>query len=1047
MDIVSEKGKGGEQVKPLALYVLGPFHLTRQGMPITAFRSDKVRALLVYLVLEHDRPHRRDELAGLLWPEMSDEAARRNLRLSLHRLRQTLGDDEKSAFFDLTRDTVQCRLETIWVDALAFEEMLMAVQRHPHEAVERCDACAEHLTRAVDLYRGDFLQGFLLKDTLPFSEWVAMRRERWHYLAVKALFWLSEYHRCHGRFDDARRYAQRQLELEPWREEAHRQIMDVLARLGDVSAALAQYETCCRVLAEEFGVAPDEQTLRLYRRIRQMRRAPSPPLPTRFTSFVGRKRELAWLGERLNDPHTRLVTITGPPGVGKTRLALEAAATHAAAFLNGVCFVPLADVHTPERLEEVLAEGLGCDGGQRGTAHEQVLRFLREREMLLILDNFEGLLAAPEDRRRKVVRILEDIAKHASAVKVLVTSREPLHLSWEWVLRLEGLRCAPETAQVDEVDVLTSPAGRLFTERARQAQWGFDPQQEAVHIAHICRLVEGLPLGLELAAAWLDRLSCREIADRLQYHLDFLVAPFQDVEERHRSLRAAFESSWQLLSSDQQRALRRLAVFAGEFTVGAAREVAGVPAAVLEVLADKSLLHRPASGRYGMHEMVRAFAREKLHAVPDEAEDIARRHSRYYAHLLHARVNDLRGARQGQALDEIRQEWPDVRAAWAWAAGHRDEETVLAALEGLYHFLELSGRFREGAEMFAQAIESLSQAGLFDGQETFERLWVRLLVRYGWFMWRLCRYREAQEVLHQGVELARRWQETQEEAFALGALGLVLHNTGEYQLARRYYERSLDLYRSNGDLWGIGRALSRYGLLLYTLGEWEQARDLFEEGVRIAKQTGEQRGMAFFWAYLGLVNCDLGRHEIAVEQCETALERCRQTGDEYGVALSLAYLGRALSHLGQHARARQVLEEALDHFRELGDDHAVAYTMTQLGEACRLAGNANAARQWHKRSLDAYRAVKSYGGMAEALGYLGHLAFTQGQPGKARYYFHQSFGLLAHHPDAQPRLAQFARRWAKAWQSLRYTPFATVWQTQGRFTLHHELKNTNSARK
>lgn len=716
-------------MKPLALYVLGPFHLTRQGMPITAFRSDKVRALLVYLALEHDRPHRRDELASLLWPEMSDEAARRNLRLSLHRLRQTLGDDEASALFNLTRDTVQCRLKTIWVDALAFEEMLTSVRRHPHEAVEKCDVCAKHLTRAVDLYRGDFLQGFILKDTLPFSEWVAVQRERWHYLAVKALFWLAEYHRRRGRFDDACRYAQRQLELEPWREEAHRQLMDVLARLGDVSAALAQYEACCHVLAEEFGVAPDEETQRLYRRIRQMRRAPSPSLPTQFTSFVGREREMAWLGERLNDPHTRLVTVVGPPGVGKTRLALEAAATHAAAFLNGVCFVPLADVHTPEHLEDVLAERLGCDGGRRGTARDQVLRCLHEREMLLILDNFEGLLAAPDDRHREVVRILEDIAQHASAIKVLITSREPLHVSWEWVLRLEGLRCASEAAQADEGGVLMSPAGRLFTKRAQQVYWDFDPQQEAPHIARICRLVEGLPLGLELAAAWLDRLSCREIADRLQHHLDFLEAPFQDVEERHRSLRAAFESSWQLLSPDQQRALRRLAVFVGEFTVGAAREVAEVPAAVLEVLADKSLLYRTASGRYGMHEMVRTFAREKLHAVPTEVEDVARRHSRYYAHLFHARVNDLRGAKQGQALDVIRQEWPNVRAAWAWAIGHRNEETILAALEGLYHFLELSGRFREGAEMLGQALENISQADPFARQETFERLRTHLLVR------------------------------------------------------------------------------------------------------------------------------------------------------------------------------------------------------------------------------------------------------------------------------------------------------------------------------
>ena len=1014
-------------MKQLALYVLGPFHVTRQGVPIADFRSDKVRALLAYLALERDRPRRRDELASLLWPDVPDQVARRNLRLSLHRLRRALDDEEeRSAFFEITRDTVQCRPDVIWVDALAFEELVIAVRRHAHEAIESCHACAERLTKAVELYRGDFLEGFFLKDCLAFSEWVALRRERWHALAVMALFWLAEYHRRRGHLETAQHYARRQLELEPWREEAHRQLMDILARLGQISAALAQYEACCRVLAEEFGVEPDERTQHLYRRIRRLRRQRVPnALPSRPTSFVGRERELAWLSERLTDPRARLITVVGPPGVGKTRLALEAAARHAFAFLHGVCFVSLAGEQAPERLLDLLSDRLDCGGQHRRTSRQQVFRFLREREMLLLLDNFEDLLAAPGHPRQEIAKILEALFQQAPNVKVLVTSREPLRLRWEWLLRLEGLKCPPESPKRTgdvESDVLASPAGRLFVARAQQVRWDFDPRGEARHVARICRLVEGLPLGIELAAAWLDRLSCREVADRLQHHLSSLATPFADVEERHRSLWAAFESSWHLLSPDQQQAFCRLAVFAGSFTARAAREVAGISEAMLATLADKSLLRRLSPHRYRMHELLRAFAREKLHAVAGEAEDMARRYRHYYAGFLQARVSDLQGARQKEALDEIREEWTNVRAAWTGAVTSGDADAVRTALEGMYHFLELSGRFREGAELFGQAGAAFAPAPPSPTDQVARRLWEQLLVRQGWFLWRLGRYAEAREILQRGVNLARQRQDEREEALALGALGLVFHNTGEYQQARRCYERSLALYRRREDVWGTGRALARYGLLLYTLGEWERARDVFEEGLEIAHRTGEQRGAAFFSAYLGLVNGDLGQHLRAVEQCEAALERCRQTGDEYGVALCLAYLGRALSHLGRHGQAQQTLDEALDRFRELGDGHAVAYTMTQLGEACRLAGDADAARQWFERSLAAYRELDSHGGMAEVLGFMGHLAFTQGHANEARRFFQRSFDLLADHPDAGPRLAQFARRWGEVWRALQCTP-------------------------
>ncbi|RME44821.1 MAG: SARP family transcriptional regulator, partial [Chloroflexi bacterium] len=351
-------------MRQLSLYLLGPYHVILDGAPVTEFRSDKVRALLAYLAVEADRPHRRDALAGLLWPDVPDRTARKNLRLTLHRLRDALDDLEtESAYFRITRETIQVRPAAIWVDAVAFAGLIAACQNHDHRHVETCAACAERLAEAAALYRGDFLQGFFLDDCLAFSEWVLLKREALHRQALPALSHLAEYHRRRGEMKQAQVYATRQLELEPWREEAHRQLMDILARSGEVCAALAQFETCRRVLAVELDIEPDDETVRLYQRIRATRGRPHHNLPPQVTPFVGRDDELARIAELLADPDCRLLTIVGPGGIGKSRLAVQAAQMladeHARRFLEGVAYVPLAGVESPAVLPSAIAEALG----------------------------------------------------------------------------------------------------------------------------------------------------------------------------------------------------------------------------------------------------------------------------------------------------------------------------------------------------------------------------------------------------------------------------------------------------------------------------------------------------------------------------------------------------------------------------------------------------------------------------------------------------------------------------------------------------------------
>ncbi len=1015
----------------LSVYLLGTYHVVCRGQPVHEFRSDKARALLAYLALECDRPHRRETLAALFWPDVPDEVARRNLRLTLHRLRHTLGDlGPKSTFFHITRETVQCQPGAVWVDAVAFAQLVDAVQNHAHEHSDMCNLCVERLTQAAALYRGDFLEGFVLEDNLAFAEWTILKRERWHRMALCLMHRLTDYYRRRGQLDRARKYARRQLELEPWREEAHRQLMDILARSGEISAALAQYETCRRVLAEELNVGPDVETERLYRRIRRAREGPRHNLPAPDTSFVGRMREMEQIYHLLTTPSCRLVTILGAPGIGKTRLALEVAAKLTSRFLNGVWFVSLAGVRLPDDLATAIAQSLGITLHGHRPPEEQLLTYLRDQELLLVLDNFEHLLASSQrtgTSEHEALVLVKKILQQARDVKFLVTSRQRLRLQGEWVVEIRGLPYpafqpegwsnaqTPSPNLLTRADVPAYPAVQLFLARARQARWDFAPEEEWRAIVRICQLVEGLPLGIELAAAWVRHFSCQEIVQRIHQSLDFLSTSLEDVPERHVSLRAACEHSWRLLSPDEQKAFRRLSVFVGSFSAEAAAFVVDAPAEVLRALTDKSLLHRAHSGRYRMHELVREFAALKLRAAPDEAIMVRDRHARYYATYMQAHVNALKGEGQLAALDRLQEEIDNLRVAWMWAVDRRDEALVSQAMEGLFHFYELRGNFHEGERVFRLAAEAFAPVN--SRPDTPEGapggyLHAKLLIRQGWFCWRLARYDVGKAVLLRGLSLIPK-DEKGEMALGLGALGLIYHNKGAYEDALRCYTHSLALYQTLEEPWGLVRAHSRLGLFFYTLGYFEEAKQRFEAALALAESIGERRGMAFARAYLGLITCALGQHVEAKGHCEAALHLCRQSQDPYGVALSMAYLGRALGHLREDEEARHVLGEARALFQDLGDRHGEAFVLTQLGEAARLAGDYTEAWQWYEKGLELYRELDSCGGMAEVAGYLGCVALLHGQCVEARRFFRQSMTAIQKMPNARFMKRLLRQRWKR----------------------------------
>jgi DNA-binding SARP family transcriptional activator len=507
--------------------LFGTARVILEGEPVTGFESDKARALLAYLAVEADRAHQREKLAGMLWPESTEQVARAYLRRLLVNVRRVIGDYEaESPPLHITRQTIQFNvLSDAWVDVTAFLRLVQARGSTDQETIHQ-------LEEAVELYRGGFLDGFSLAGCAAFEEWALLNREHFHRLVMDALRRLAEGYERRGEFARALPHAWRQVEFDPWREQAHLQVMRLLALNGQRGASLAQYERCHRLLRDELGVEPSERTTAFYIALRDdelvgrdvevpgdvaapssQQPVPLCNLPSQTTPFIGRQEELAALEALLAGVPARLVSIVGPGGIGKTRLALAAGAhlsedqraaqagQTAPGFPHGIVFVPLAPLALPEDLAPAIAQSLGLSL-QRG--QDQLLDSLRRRQLLLILDSFEHLLAG--------VGLLIDIMRAAPGVKLLVTSREQLQLQGEHLFPIHGLTYPgqdPTPSALADMDVgayvAAYPAIKLFVETVHRVQPGFELcPDDATVVTRICRLVEGMPLALELAASWAD---------------------------------------------------------------------------------------------------------------------------------------------------------------------------------------------------------------------------------------------------------------------------------------------------------------------------------------------------------------------------------------------------------------------------------------------------------------------------------------------------------------------------------------------------------------
>lgn len=778
--------------------------------------TTKLHALLYYLVIRTEWV-RRETLADLFWA-LDERRARNNLRVSLTKLKQ----NPQFAWAELEVELNRVRL-MIDSDVKAFR---VAVQ-------------AEQWQEALLTYGGPLLDGVSLRNAPHFDEWLTSERQQlqlqWREAALaQAALWEQQ-----SRFEDASALMKTLHQTDLFFEDALVQFLRYADKDDNPEPAL-QYFYTCREQLEQEGLEPSQALLNLAERLEAKRQAqvlvpsaakPPASLPTQANSFIGRDTELTDLANHLSQRGCHLLTLVGLGGTGKTRLALQTAEYHKESFADGVYFVPLAPLQSAGAVVSALLTTLSLSLRAGETPEARLLSYLENKEILFVLDNFEHLLDATV--------LITELLENTREVKLLVTSREPLNLSWEHTFEVLGLRYPKST---DAENFAQYDAVRLFVRTARQIDANFQLKTEHHGaVLDVCRQIEGLPLGLELAAGWVQTFSCQQIADLLKQDLSQVVSTLRDIPERHRSLAYVFEQSWQLLSETEQDVLSKLSVFRGGFDHAAVQSVAAASFMTLVNLRQKSLVRRVSEERFDLHEVIRQGGQKKLEAKGETHTTTRTAHSRYYLRLVADLAEAIRTG-QPEATKTVETDLDNVRQAWYWAVDSLDFVNLDLSLLSLVRFYLYGGRLQEQLELLDYAETGLRQS------QSQSAVLARILGHKAWTLGQLGKLQEAIDGTHESLSIRRADKDTLGIINSLNDLGTFLRRRGQFVQARKVWEEALALAIKKSDISRELMVLSNLAVLEEQEGQYERAEVHYRQAIKLSEQSGHTA------RYLGNLN-------------------------------------------------------------------------------------------------------------------------------------------------------------------------------------------------
>ncbi len=891
----------------LIFSLLGRLKIEHRQLGVITLTNRKAIGLLAYLLIELDHAHSREFLLSLLWPDFPTAAAQNNLRVTWAQLQKALGTSASDEQPHLIGDRLTLRFNPLSdheLDVARFNTLIEACRLPPHPDAGDSTEYAAWLTQAIDLVRGDFLEEFSLGDCLQFDDWLTLQREHIRVQVISVLEQIAAFHEHAGQLAEAERYIRRLIKYEPLNESAYRQLMRVLARADQRAAALDAYETCRRMLATELGLAPAVETVRLAEQIRGLAPFEShsthSALPPVLTRFFGRQPESARLVDLLSRRTVRLVTLAGPGGVGKTRLAIEVAHRMAGVFAQDMCFVELAGVVDERSVDDAVAAALHLPTSTGHSSTSTIVEYLRDKTMLLVLDNCEHLVEA-------CARLVQTLSYAAAGLTVLTTSCIPLHLDEEHVVRVEPFAIPAINGQerLTVADALSFDAIQLFTNRASQALLHFTlTDANVLAVARICQQLDGIPLAIEIAAAQVRALPIEAIADRLGQRFTWLNRQVGDTLPRQRTLHTLIDWSYGLLGEHERSLLCQLAVFAGGWTLEAAEAISvpGEPCAeLLAELVDHSLVVFGSDverRRYTMHETIRQFAQEQLHGSNQEA-DAQERHARYYAELVSRAAENRTGQPFPERLQTVVNDHDNLRQAFEWLLAHdREQALVLVAQLGTdLNFWELGGFFQEGRRWLQRALEQTEQP----------------------------------------VSIQR--------ARALLAAANLSSAISDIEYGLQCARQAQQLFQQLGDQRGEIDARLRYCDMAGLAGLDTNLQTQAEEALRMAEQSSYNFGIAKARRILGSIAYDADMSETALQYHLPSVALWRELGNPFELANALNNLAVVLLEIGEYVAAKQAFEETREIFQSLGYQRGIATAIHNLGETAQKMGEYVSARE------------------------------------------------------------------------------------------------------
>jgi predicted ATPase len=919
-----------------------------------SFTQPKPLVLLSYLSLEGSQPRRH--LAELFWREGQ---RMKSLSMALNRLRRGAGDvvaaDERQARAKLRSDA-QALLESL----------------------DNSD-----WQKASELYTGAFLEGVVLEDwSNELEEWVYTTRE---YLAERvqyALLNLAEEAANKKDFDKTRELAERAYKLPGLGGTEITSLKRLYPLLSAGSSLLAPevrkeldgYGITVQLSREEAKAKFQGDTTTRANRIANQ-------FPTRQTSFVGRDVELTELATTLTK--VQLLTLLGTGGVGKTRLALQLAQEQQKLnTFEHVYFVALESLTSADLILPTILSTLGLTQQSNTEPLSQLIDFIAERSILIVLDNLEHLV--------ENVNVLSELLQKCPNLKLLVTSRERLNLEEEHLFLLEGLVFPTSNTTFEEAK--TSDSVALFSQRAHQLHPQFDLKKELASVLRICTLVDGLPLGLELAASWTRLMSCKEIADEIERGLEFLTSTMRNVPERHRNLKTTFEYSWNLLTTKEQEVLRKLSVFVGGFRREAASEVAGATIPMLASLVDKSLLRVLANGRYDRHPVLYQFTQEKLVERLQEHSEATFKHTKFYLELAE-RAKAYFCSQQAkiwlQCFDE---ELDNVRTVLNRAALDQDSVTGLNLMTDLGAFWFTRSLPQEACKYL---IGFLNADSLKNTPRYVKglNLLAHILLQQGGI-------EKARSYLEEALSIGKALGDSTVLSRTLELLALIYHfNLANPSLAKSFYEQSIALAEQADDKMRKASSLNLLAALVSEEGDFESAQAFYEESLQLWRSLGDSSGAA--WVINNMANIFDYRRDFnqAGLLFEESLDLFRDLGEKDGMATTLANLGANEMKQHRYERANPFLEESLALATALEDKRLIAYVLRGLGEVAFFQSDYETAYTLYTKSYNRYAQFGYTHGMAETLGNLGQLFHHRQEWAKAENSYLEALSLTRSSSD------------------------------------------------